>query len=312
MRGLLKSSSEDTSQIESELQEEWHLLVRDLYAFYPLCIKYVDLQRSLWIKHPNPHAEEFYQHVAEIFNIWSKSQFFAKEELNFVSTNEIDNMTLIMPTATARRGAAGTGADPSLASAGKAKKKKKKRDDKGKGGDKGKAKASSLIVACLKRLLPVGLNLFAGREQELVQHCKDKYLKLCTVTMHICSLHHFWQREPEHLIQELAKTQLTLPDRIDPGDEMSWQHYLYSKLGQKRDVAPGQLTVATAPASKRNEVIEAVVERILAMSKVLYGLHMIDHPQQEDRERGRKVVSSQRKKAVIACFRQTSLHQLPE
>lgn len=34
------------------------------------------------------------------------------------------------------------------------------------------------MVACLKRLLPVGLNLFAGREQELVQHCKDRYLKV--------------------------------------------------------------------------------------------------------------------------------------
>lgn len=32
------------------------------------------------------------------------------------------------------------------------------------------------MVACLKRLLPVGLNLFAGREQEIVQHCKEKYL----------------------------------------------------------------------------------------------------------------------------------------
>lgn len=34
------------------------------------------------------------------------------------------------------------------------------------------------MVACLKRLLPVGLNLFAGREQELVQHCKDRFLKV--------------------------------------------------------------------------------------------------------------------------------------
>jgi hypothetical protein len=34
------------------------------------------------------------------------------------------------------------------------------------------------MVACLKRLLPVGLNLFPGREQELVQHCKDRFLKV--------------------------------------------------------------------------------------------------------------------------------------
>uniref|UniRef100_UPI00148EF19D hypothetical protein n=1 Tax=Acinetobacter baumannii TaxID=470 RepID=UPI00148EF19D len=44
--------------------------------------------------------------------------------------------------------------------------------------DKDKEIQSSLMVACLKRLLPVGLNLFAGKEQELVQHCKDRYLKV--------------------------------------------------------------------------------------------------------------------------------------
>lgn len=58
---------------------------------------------------------------------------------------------------------------------GKAKKKKKHRDKKR---DKDKEVQASLLVACLKRLLPVGLNLFAGREQELVQHCKDRYLKV--------------------------------------------------------------------------------------------------------------------------------------
>ena len=54
-------------------------------------------------------------------------------------------------------------------------KKKKTRDRKR---DKDKETAASLMVACLKRLLPVGLNLFAGREQELVQHCKDRFLKV--------------------------------------------------------------------------------------------------------------------------------------
>lgn len=54
-------------------------------------------------------------------------------------------------------------------------KKKKHRDKKR---DKDKEIQASLMVACLKRLLPVGLNLFAGREQELVQHCKDRFLKV--------------------------------------------------------------------------------------------------------------------------------------
>jgi hypothetical protein len=55
--------------------------------------------------------------------------------------------------------------------------KKKVKKDKDKAA-KGKDASSSLIVAALKRLLPVGLNLFAGREQELVQHCKDRFLQV--------------------------------------------------------------------------------------------------------------------------------------
>jgi hypothetical protein len=56
--------------------------------------------------------------------------------------------------------------------------KKKVKKDKDKDKKKGKEASSSLIVAALKRLLPVGLNLFAGREQELVQHCKDRFLQV--------------------------------------------------------------------------------------------------------------------------------------
>lgn len=277
LRGFIKSATDDTSQIESQIQEDWHLLVRDIYAFYPLLIKYVDLQRNHWLRHNVAEAEDLYNHVAEIFNTWSKSQYFMREEQNFISANEIDNMVLIMPTASRRSAVV---SDVSQLGGG-SKKKKKHRDKKR---DKDKELQASLMVACLKRLLPVGLNLFAGREQELVQHCKDRFLK----------------RLPESEILEFAKIQLTLPDKIDPADEMSWQHYLYSKLGQKKDGEEGKPTK-----------VEDVVERIVAMSKVLYGLHMIDHPQQLSKGSYRSVVSTQRKRAVIACFRQTSLHSLP-
>jgi len=37
----------------------------------------------------------------------------------------------------------------------------------------------------------------------------------------------------------------------------------------------------------------------------------IDHPQQQQKGAYRSVVSSQRKRAVIACFQQKSLHSLP-
>ncbi|XP_039761395.1 ryanodine receptor isoform X13 [Pararge aegeria] len=282
LRGFIKSSTDDTSQVESQIQEDWQLLVRDIYSFYPLLIKYVDLQRNHWLRNNVPEAEELYNHVAEIFNIWSKSQYFLKEEQNFISANEIDNMVLIMPTATRRVTTVVDGTPQ-----GGGKKKKKHRDKKR---DKDKEVQASLMVACLKRLLPVGLNLFAGREQELVQHCKDRFLK----------------KMSEQDVAEFAKTQLTLPDKIDPADEMSWQHYLYSKLGSK-----SKTTVTVETSENKAKIIDDTVERIVAMSKVLFGLHMIDHPQQMSKNVYRSVVSIQRKRAVIACFRQTSLHSLP-
>ena len=48
------------------------------------------------------------------------------------------------------------------------------------------------------------------------------------------------------------------------------------------------------------------------MGKVLFGLHIIDHPPVDaSKNEFPKVVSVQRKRAVIACFRQTSLYSLP-
>lgn len=116
------------------------------------------------------------------------------------------------------------------------------------------------MVACLKRLLPVGLNLFGGREQELVQHAKEKFLK----------------RKQDSDIFDYVKTQLTLPDKIDPSDDMSWQHYLYSKLGSQKAVITGnELAVVDKHAKDPHLASDQLVERIIEMAKVLYGLHMV-------------------------------------
>ncbi|GIZ01914.1 hypothetical protein CEXT_680021 [Caerostris extrusa] len=188
-----------------------------------------------------------------------------------------------MPAA-AGRGRASVQNVPQTATSSKKVKKKRDRDVKR---DKEKELASSLMVACLKRLLPIGLNLFAGREQELVQHAKDMFLK-----------GKIQEKFKEYDIFDYIKLQLTLPDKIDPSDVMSWQHYLYSKLGTKRES-----TQKVSP--------DDLVEKIIDMAKVLYGLHMIDHPQGQMKGLVRSVVSMQRKRAVIACFRMTSLHSLP-
>jgi hypothetical protein len=52
---------------------------------------------------------------------------------------------------------------------GKQKRKKRRLD---------KEKFTSLSVACVKRLLPVGMNTFGGREQELVQLAKHKMIEV--------------------------------------------------------------------------------------------------------------------------------------
>ena len=48
-------------------------MVRDLYASYPVLIRYVDLYRSGWIKSPHPDAEQLFEHVAKVFNFWTVS-----------------------------------------------------------------------------------------------------------------------------------------------------------------------------------------------------------------------------------------------
>jgi hypothetical protein len=52
---------------------------------------------------------------------------------------------------------------------GKQKKKKRRVD---------KEKFTSLSVACIKRLLAIGMNMFGGREQELVQLAKHKMIEV--------------------------------------------------------------------------------------------------------------------------------------
>ena len=39
----------------------------------------------------------------------------------------------------------------------------------------GQGSPTSLVVVCLKRMLPIGMNLYGAREQELVQQAKVKF-----------------------------------------------------------------------------------------------------------------------------------------
>lgn len=69
-------------------------------------MKYTDLHRARWLKSPNWEVDGVYENVAVIFKIWSLSQHFKREELNYMSQFEDDD-------------GMGGGADLKLGKAGK-------------------------------------------------------------------------------------------------------------------------------------------------------------------------------------------------
>jgi len=66
-----------------------------------------------------------------------------------------------------------SGDSPDTGTLGAKQKRKKRRLDK--------EKFTSLSVACIKRLLPIGMNTFGGREQELVQLAKHKMIEVIII-----------------------------------------------------------------------------------------------------------------------------------
>lgn len=76
-----RNNSDTASDLEEQLTEDFQTMIRDLYAVYPVLIRYVDLYRSGWIKEPNADAELLFEYVAKVFNFWSSSN--VSGEINF-------------------------------------------------------------------------------------------------------------------------------------------------------------------------------------------------------------------------------------
>lgn len=167
--------SSEREEMLLDIQADWEVLIRNLYAFYPLLIKFVDLHKAYWLKNPDEHTENLYYNCSEVFNIWLRSKIFQKEETTFVATNEIDNMLLLMPaggsTDLTQAAPAQTASQPAPAKKGKRRQPKEKK------------KFTSLIVASLKRIIPIGINFFGGSEQELIQMAKQKFIDVKTTEM---------------------------------------------------------------------------------------------------------------------------------
>uniref|UniRef100_A0A674CVY4 Ryanodine receptor 1 n=1 Tax=Salmo trutta TaxID=8032 RepID=A0A674CVY4_SALTR len=234
---------------EGTIREEFAVLCRDLYALYPLLIRYVDNNR--WLTCPDPDAEELFRMVGEVFIFWSKSHNFKREEQNFVVMNEINNMSFLTADSKSKMSTAG-GSDVERT-------KKKRRGDR-------YSVQTSLIVAALKKMLPIGLNMCSPADQELINLAKIRYslVVLCCVQVE--------------------------------NPSMRWQMSLYKEMA-------GKAEDADAP--------EKVVKRVQEVSAVLYYIEVTEHPFKSKKMVWHKLLSKQRRKAVVACFRMTPLYNLP-
>ncbi|XP_041105563.1 ryanodine receptor 2-like [Polyodon spathula] len=254
----------DMSEAELLILDEFTILARDLYAFYPLLIRFVDYNRAKWLKEPNPEAEELFRMVAEVFIFWAKSHNFKREEQNFVVQNEINNMSFLI-TDTKSKMSKGAVSDQE-------RKKLKRKGDR-------YSLQTSLIVAALKRLLPVGLNICAPGDQELIALAKNR----------------FSLKDTEDEVRDIIRNNLHLQGKLeDPA--IRWQMALYKDLPNRTDDTSDP---------------EKTVERVLDIAHVLFHLEQVEHPQRSKKAVWHKLLSKQRKRAVVACFRMAPLYNLP-
>ncbi|XP_014644513.1 PREDICTED: ryanodine receptor 2 [Ceratotherium simum simum] len=266
----------DMSEAELLILDEFTTLARDLYAFYPLLIRFVDYNRAKWLKEPNPEAEDLFRMVAEVFIYWSKSHNFKREEQNFVVQNEINNMSFLITD---------TKSKMSKAAVSDQERKKMKRK-----GDR-YSMQTSLIVAALKRLLPIGLNICAPGDQELIALAKNR----------------FSMKDTEDEVRDIIRNNIHLQGKLeDPA--IRWQMALYKDL-------PNRTEDTSDP--------EKTVERVLDIANVLFHLEQkstcmrrryynpVEHPQRSKKAVWHKLLSKQRKRAVVACFRMAPLYNLP-
>ncbi|XP_072031407.1 LOW QUALITY PROTEIN: ryanodine receptor 2-like [Amphiura filiformis] len=302
----------DMEEAEFALLEDFHLLVRDLYAFYPLMIKFVDSQRGNWLKVPSIDAEELYQQVASIFNIWARTSNFRREEQNFVAQMEADNAALLAATMSGRKVAIQPSDEKTKTAIQQVERERRM---------EGLGSPSSLVVVSLKRLLPVGMNLYGAREQELIQQAKLMFQQKdsekevrdfleTTLHMHDEKVEDDSNESPKspssHKTSSVAANQgsssSSLPSS-SPSSSVkgpkSWQRHLYNQMASNRMAHIVEMTK------------EMAVDRIVSMALVLHRLHQTEHPPQGRKSAWKKLMSAQRKRTIMACFRMIPLHHLP-
>ncbi|KAG9336517.1 hypothetical protein JZ751_002864 [Albula glossodonta] len=262
---LLKADSKgDTQEAELLILDEFAVLCRDLYAFYPMLIRYVDINRSRWLKEPDADSNELFRMVAEIFILWCKSHNFKREEQNFVVQNEINNLSFLTGDSKTKMSKTG-GQDQE-------RKHKKRRGEF-------YSIQTSLIVAALKKMLPIGLNMCTPGDQELISLAKIRY-----------SL-----KDTDDEVKDHLKQNLHLQEKSeDPA--VRWQLNLYKDVVVKSEGPPDP---------------DRTVDRVQSISAALFHLEQVEQPLRSKKCVWQKLLSKQRKRAVVACFRMAPLYNLP-
>ncbi|XP_064408728.1 ryanodine receptor 1 isoform X5 [Latimeria chalumnae] len=261
-----KVESADAEQI---IRDEFSVLCRDLYALYPLLIRYVDNNRARWLTEPDPDAEELFRMVGQVFIFWSKSHNFKREEQNFVVQNEINNMLFLTADSKSKMSKAGDGQS---GASDQERTKKQRRGDR-------YSVQTSLIVATLKKMLPIGLNMCSPTDQELITLAKIRY-----------SL-----KDTDEEVREFLNNNLHLQGKVE-NSSMRWQMALYKEMSGKAEDCNNP---------------EKIVKRVQEVSAVLFHLEQTEHPFKSKKAVWHKLLSKQRRRAVVACFRMTPLYNLP-
>ncbi|CDQ71320.1 unnamed protein product [Oncorhynchus mykiss] len=262
---LLKADSKgDTQEAELLILDEFAVLCRDLYAFYPMLIHYVDNNRSRWLKEPDADSNELFRMVAEIFILWCKSHNFKREEQNFVVQNEINNLSFLTGDSKTKMSKSG-GQDQE-------RKHKRKRGEF-------YSIQTSLIVAALKKMLPMGLNMCTPGDQELISLAKTRYLL----------------KDTDDEVKEHVRQNLHLQEKSDD-PAVRWQLNLYKDVMVKNEGPPDP---------------ERTVFRVQSISAAVFHLEQVEQPLRSKKCVWQKLLSKQRKRAVVACFRMAPLYNLP-
>ncbi|MXQ88660.1 hypothetical protein E5288_WYG003832 [Bos mutus] len=260
---LRADSKGDTQEAELLILDEFAVLCRDLYAFYPMLIRYVDNNRSNWLKSPDADSDQLFRMVAEIFILWCKSHNFKREEQNFVIQNEINNLAFLTGDSKSKMSKSG-GQDQE-------RKKTKRRGDF-------YSIQTSLIVAALKKMLPIGLNMCTPGDQELISLAKSRYS----------------YKDTDEEVKEHLRNNLHLQEKSDD-PAVKWQLNLYKDVLKSEE-----------PSNP-----EKTVERVQRISAAVFHLEQVEQPLRSKKAVWHKLLSKQRKRAVVACFRMAPLYNLP-